>query len=290
MFVVFLLVLILIAVYVFNGKHSDKYKVKYSDTEIKNLLIQEQHFLDVQHMHVEYLEVSEFKKKPLDIDWVTKSKSVNIKGNVFKGYVLEDDDNVDTYVLSTEGDLYYKSSNGYALVKTNKKISRIGLFYPTIGGVDNCTGVSRVVVEYPDGVHELTNSEGNITISKAIVANDKYEMPVCYGLNVKFNNSYLFVTSSGRIGYGKTYIKDKVTNKELDVKMVIYIVVGETEKYYIVTTDNTLYIATEPDQYLKAIATLDDVKIERDLDSNIKLIYKDINLEFNDVKNDVKSR
>ncbi len=289
LFVVILLVLVLFGVYYIDSNNSEKHKVKYSEREIKNLLIQEQHFLDAEHMHIEYIDVSEFKKEPLKIEWVTKTKHVIVKGKSLKGYVLEDDDNLETYFVSEDGNLYYKNS-GYSLVKTSKKVSRIGLFYPLIGGADNCNGISRVVIEYPDGAHELTNNDGSITISNALVANDKFEIPVCYGLNVKFNNSYLFVNSNGRIGYGKTYLKDKVTNKELEVKMVIYIVVGETEKYYIVTTDDTLYMATEPEQYLKAIAKLDKIKIDKDLDSDIQLIYQDIILEFKDVRNDVMNR
>ena len=284
LFVVIVLVLVLVGMFVVKNKLKEKDKVKFSDEEIKNILTAEQKFLDAEHMHVEYLDYLEYKEEPLRIDWVEKTKKISVDGEDIEVFELEDD-NDKTFALDNEGFIYYLTDNGYTIEKADAL--KIGLFYPNTGGTDNCSDLGRAVVETKDGIHEILVSEDKVEISKDVVANSKYEIPKCYGKDGKFNDSYIYV-QKGKIGYKQTLIKDKITRKEIDVKLIIYVVVGEMEKYYVIANDDTLYIVIEPVEYIEAIAKMDNIKIDASLDSNIKLTYKDISLSFYDVRNDAK--
>jgi len=269
--------------------HSDANKVQNSTEEIKEILKKEKEFLEGEHVHQEFLEVKSFKEAKLDIEWVDKTKIVNIGGNPISAYVAIADEMGtpdEYYILAEDGTLYRAKEGNYSVMKPNVKVNKIGIYFVNDGG--ECQVHTEYVAETDDGIYYFDSNyeTGKVSIKKLGDVRE-FIMPVCYGADkTKFEN-YGRTSTEGQFNFEGLVVKDKVTKKELEVKWIVYAENGGADKYYIVTKDDTLYIVDEAQEYLDAVAKVEfkyTVVGENAEDVDIEIKYEDILINLKNVR------
>ena len=115
-------------------------------------------------------------------------------------------------------------------------------------------------------------------------------MPVCYGVPESKLMDNVVVYDDGRIVVDDKDIKDKATKETLDAKYVIYAEKEDKEKYYVITTDDKLYIIDDVSEYYELIGKV-EVKVtpspdsEEGLDVDIEIKYDDVTMKLVNVVN-----
>jgi len=288
--VVVLLIIGLIVLFAVKNSHSDAHKVKNSDAEIKDILKKEKEFLEAEHVHQEFLDVKEFKASKLDIEWVEKTKIVNIGGNPVNAYVAIDDEMGEPdeyYILAEDGTLYRAKEGKYSVMKPTVKVNKVGVYFVRNGG--ECQVHTQYVADTDDGIYyfDSNNETGKVSIKKLSEVRE-FTMPVCYsGDKTKFEN-YGRTSTEGQFNFDGLVLKDKVTKKELVVKWIVYAENGGVDKYYVITEDDTLYVVEEEQEYVEAVAkvTFKYTKVGEDSkDVKIEIQYEDILINLKDVLN-----
>lgn len=289
-----LIVLLIALVFLTACDKKEEVKNKTPE-EIKSIMEKEKDFTSGNNVHQEFINVKDFKKKDLDIKWVEKTKTINIKGNMIVGYEVNSNielyDESDSYVLSEDGTLYRNHKGNYSVMKPDDKISRIGIYYPNHGGSNNCHGNSIYVIETEKGIQYFEKNEetGSVSIKKLDVGK-YFIMPVCYGVPESKLMDNVVVYDDGRIVVDDKDIKDKATKETLDAKYVIYAEKEDKEKYYVITTDDKLYIIDDVSEYYELIGKV-EVKVtpspdsEEGLDVDIEIKYDDVTMKLVNVVN-----
>ncbi len=286
--IVILLVICFLVLLGIKISHNDAHKVKNSDAEIKDILKKEKEFLEAEHVHQEFIDVKEFKKSKLDIEWVEKTKIVNIGGQPVTAYVAIDDEMgapEEYYILAEDETLYRAKDGNYSIMKPNVKVKKLGVYFVRNGG--ECHVNTQYVADTDDGIYyfDSNNETGKVSIKKLSDVRE-FTMPVCYsGDKTKFDN-YGRTATTGQFNFAGLVVKDKITKKELVVKWALYAENGGIDKYYLITEDDTLYIVGDTQEYAEAVAkvTFKYTKIGKDTkDVNIEINYDDILISLKNV-------
>jgi len=294
--------IILIIGVVVVGALLNKEDPEKKENETKETLKKEQEFLKTKGLYADYIDVK-FYSEVQDYDWIKESRSMNIKGRMIKGYEATEfsDFSSDALILSEDGTLYYKYENDngdaeYAIIKYEEKykekVTKVGVRVTNATG--ECEPASDFIIETPSGIKivERNYETGAISI-KEMSKEVTYQHPTCYGRDTESSfEEYLNFYNDLTVGYREkgVKVKDKKTKKNLEVKALIYFDAKSFEKYYIVTTDNTLYILDKTIEHVDAVVKLDKFEVVEnkkadeyaDQTYQIKMSYQDIELNINE--------
>ncbi len=270
------------------GKKEEK-KISRNTEEIRYILNDEKDYLNTDKLYSQYFSLSDYKTSELDIEWIEKKETINIKGSIVNGYVAYNESNGNAIILGEDGTLYRRKGTDYSIIKSTEKIKRIGLYYPHEGGHSVCSALVDFVLENDSGIHLVTFEDNGVIISSKTIEKGNFELPLCYGNENSSFKKYLYITLDGEIGFDKEHIVDKKVGKPLKVSHVIYVSAFDEEKYYVITDDNTLYILDSDKTSVEAIAKVSiEVKkaVENEIhDVDISITYEDIVLELKNVIN-----
>ncbi|MBQ4030776.1 MAG: hypothetical protein II625_03370 [Bacilli bacterium] len=282
----YLLLLIAFLLIVGCGKKEEEVKNKTPE-EVKEIFEKEIDFAAGTNVHQEFINVAELKQHGLNIKWEETPRTVNIRGNMVQGYEVNNNietyDDGDSYVLGLDGTLYRYHKGNYSIMKTEDKIKRIGTYYVDHGGSNACHGLSQYVIETEKGILYFENNEEGAVAIKKFEDKVYYMMPVCYGVTDSKLNDNVVVYDDGKVLVNDVAIKDKATKEELTAKYVIYAEKENKEKYYLVTTDDKLYIIDEVAESYQSIAKV-ETKVNpsegEESDVDIDITYDNVTISM----------
>ena len=290
----FLVVLLLFAVLLTACGKKEEVK-NNTPEEVKKIMEAEKEFTSGDYVHQEFINVKDFNVKELDIKWAETLKTVNIRGNMVRGYEVNANielyDDYDSYVLGEDGTLYRYHSGNYSVMKPEYKINKLGIYYPDHGGSNACEGYREYVMDTEKGImfFDEDYETGAVAIKK--FSDDKYfRMPVCYGVAESKLDDEVVVYGDGRVLVEDKPIKDKANKEQIDAKYVIYAEKENKEKYYVISTNDKLYIIDEVAEYYLAVSTVDvkvnpSVSEELNGDVDITITAEDVTMELKYVMN-----
>lgn len=271
-------------------------KSQNNANEIKETLNKEKESINGSNIYGEFIDVESFKNSGLSIEWFDKeTRTVNIKGRLIEGYVIDEEENGFNYILTTDGILYSEENNEYSIIKLEDEIKKIGIWRSFSNA--ECHPTNYLVLSTVNGDKYIDEDmeTGNMAI-KALPTIKSFTLPNCYPLeneNDKMGtkNGFIEVLSDGTLKYTKSEVllKNKKTKKNIVAKYVMFIDNGIASKYYIVDNDDNMYVVLEDEELIQSLATINNINItniegEEDL-VNVKIVVDDVQLDINGLTN-----
>ena len=175
-------------------------------------------------------------------------------------------DILDKFVLTKDGQLFYSNDNiGYKQIADTGVISKIGFMYGKTETCDNfaliiaqLNDTSNIVIKYDS----ITNSYIKIdSLTNYINSNDTSYIPICYKSKSDNILSTIQIISNGNLKFvNGNFFKDKKGKNLIKVNYIIYTDNYDTEKYYVISNDNKLYIIDSIKDIYNSVAIVNSVE------------------------------